>query len=109
MGLARAESPQTLSLPRPEMAEQDYPPPSAPPRGNVVGPQPPPPSYNDVLEHDRHRPVGRGARVANTLTSSMAFAGEPKTIIHLRISTRILCGLFHLARSFSGKILQCAR
>lgn len=53
--------------------DQQYPAPTAPPRQSIV--PPPPPSYEAVLEHDEHR-AGPGARrIANTLTSSMAFAG----------------------------------
>ena len=52
--------------------DQQYPAPTAPPREGVV--PTPPPSYEAILEHDQHR-AGPGARIANTLTSSMAFAG----------------------------------
>ena len=52
--------------------DQRYPTPTAPPRQSIV--PPPPPSYDAVIEHDEHR-AGPGARIANTLTSSMAFAG----------------------------------
>ena len=65
----------SAALPRgkEKMTDQQYPPPTAPPRNAFQ--QPPPPTYEDVLDHDAHRP-GAGARIANTLTSSMAFAGE---------------------------------
>ena len=57
--------------------DREYPAPSAPPRQQGIVP-PPPPSYEAVLEHDEHR-AGPGARrIANTLTSSMAFAGTYK-------------------------------
>ena len=61
------------------MDDQQYPRPTAPPRQTVAGgAEPPPPSYDDVLvqEYDEHRRHGAGMRVANTLTSSMAFAGK---------------------------------
>ena len=56
--------------------DQQYPAPTAPPRQGIL--PPPPPSYEAVLEHDEHR-AGPGVRVANTLTSSMAFAGTTWT------------------------------
>ena len=73
------------------MDDQQYPLPTAPPRQTVAGgaePPPPPPSYDDVQEYDEHRRHGAGMRVANTLTSSMAFAG--KFITHVTRSRGFL-------------------
>ena len=56
-----------------EMTDQEYPSPTAPPRQGIV--PPPPPTYEDVVEHDEHR-AGPHSRIVDTLTSSMALAGK---------------------------------
>ena len=89
---------------------QQYPPPSAPPRRTVGAADPPPPSYDAVREQDEHRRLGAGSRVANTLTSSMAFAG--KFVIHkITVLFHYISGAVpdNATRSFNRAVLQRAR
>ena len=59
-----------------EMADdqQQDPIPTAPPREAISAA--PPPNYEALVEHDELPVNSPGVRIAGTLTSSMAFAGE---------------------------------